>query len=316
MLPTATLAAEPEGIPTSATAELLAAFFAGRSPHTLAAYRGDLEAFSNFIGTETIEAATARLFNGTRGEANFLALSWRSHLVEAGRSPATINRRLSALRALVSLGRPVGVIDWSLDVKSARAEAYRDTAGPKREGVAALLVVALAQRDKRKAARDASIIRLLHDLALRRGEVCHLDLADIDVAASRVMVLGKGRREKIGLTLPDATRMALAAWIAVRGSVAGPLFFSVDRSASKSAANRLSGAGVWHIVMSIGHKAGMKTWPHALRHTGITTALDMSKGDLRAVQRYSRHADVRVLQTYDDNRTDLGGKIAALVAAD
>lgn len=33
------------------------------------------------------------------------------------------------------------------------------------------------------------------------------------------------------------------------------------------------------------------------------------------VQRFSRHADVRVLQRYDDNREDLSGEVAREVAA-
>jgi hypothetical protein len=37
--------------------------------------------------------------------------------------------------------------------------------------------------------------------------------------------------------------------------------------------------------------------------------------NVRAVQRFSRHRDVRVLERYDDKRRDLGGEIAKQVAA-
>ncbi len=43
-------------------------------------------------------------------------------------------------------------------------------------------------------------------------------------------------------------------------------------------------------------------------------ALDLTGGNVRAVQRFSRHRDLRVLNLYDDNRQDLGGEVAALVA--
>ena len=59
----------------------------------------------------------------------------------------------------------------------------------------------------------------------------------------------------------------------------------------------------------------METWPHGIRHTAITEALNLTQGDVRAVQRFSRHRDVRVLTIYDDNRTDLGGKVARMVAS-
>jgi hypothetical protein len=61
--------------------------------------------------------------------------------------------------------------------------------------------------------------------------------------------------------------------------------------------------------------AGMTARPHGQRHAAITSALDATLGNVRAVQRFSRHADVRTPQVYDDNREDLGGKVAALVAA-
>jgi len=41
----------------------------------------------------------------------------------------------------------------------------------------------------------------------------------------------------------------------------------------------------------------------------------MTGGNVRAVQRFSRHRDVRVLERYDDNRRDLGGEVAKQVAA-
>ena len=39
-------------------------------------------------------------------------------------------------------------------------------------------------------------------------------------------------------------------------------------------------------------------------------------GDMRAVATFSRHKDLRTLSRYHDNRSDLAGKVAALVAAE
>jgi integrase/recombinase XerC len=308
MLPTVTGSAHLASSPADQTSELLAAFFSGRSPHTIAAYRADLGDFAAFAEAGTVEAAAGRLLAHGNGAANGVALTWRSHLVKLGRSPATINRRLSALRAVVALARTLGLITWSLDIKNLRAEAYRDTRGPERKGVQALLAIATAQRDRRKAKRDVALIRLLHDTALRRGEVCCLDLADIDIAGSRLMVRGKGKMQKIAISLPEPTKAAVSAWIAERGTEAGPLFIAVDRWAGRTP-NRLTGAGLWHVIKTLGVAAGMTARPHGLRHAAITSALDATQGNVRAVQRFSRHADVRTLQVYDDNREDLGGKV-------
>ena len=70
----------------------------------------------------------------------------------------------------------------------------------------------------------------------------------------------------------------------------------------------------YRLVRRLGASVGVTARPHGLRHTAITAALDLT-GDLRAVQRFSRHRDVRVLTRYDDNRQDLGGDVARRVAA-
>jgi integrase/recombinase XerC len=80
--------------------------------------------------------------------------------------------------------------------------------------------------------------------------------------------------------------------------------------------HRLTGDGVAVIIAELAQEAGLEghVRPHGLRHASITHALDATGGDVRAVQRHSRHRDVKTLQLYDDNRTDLAGRVAALVA--
>ena len=178
-----------------------------------------------------------------------------------------------------------------------------------------MLEAAAAQTGQRQAARDVALVRLLHDTALRRGEVCKLDLADVDLPGSRIWVVGKGRVEKFAITLPPQTRTALADWVDVRGPDEGPLFIRLDNAAAAGPRARLTGSGVWHVVRALGVEAGIKTRPHGLRHAAITAALDATNGDVRRVQRFSRHTDPRTLLIYDDCRRDLGGEVAALIAA-
>jgi integrase/recombinase XerC len=200
-----------------------------------------------------------------------------------------------------------------LEIRNVRSEAYRDTRGPQLDGVTAQL--AAAEREAgTKAMRDVTMVRLLNDLALRRGEVVRLDLADVYVAGRRLWVFGEGRREKAPLTLPDATLAAIMSWIAARGGTAGPLFTHLDIAGKGAADGRLAGQGLWTVVKALGRSAGIEVCPHGLRHAGITRSLDLTLGDLRAVQRFSRHTDLRTLTRYDDNRSDMAGAVAALVA--
>jgi integrase/recombinase XerC len=148
---------------------------------------------------------------------------------------------------------------------------------------------------------------LLYDLGLRRAEVVGLNVEDIDLAAGTVAVLGKGRTQKVQLTLPAATQEALATWRTVRRARRGPLFTTLDRAGR---GRRRSGLGLYLVVRQIGECAGLRVRPHGLRHATISRALDLTGGDLWSVQRFSWHQDVRFLQRYDDNRQDLGDAVA------
>ena len=59
--------------------------------------------------------------------------------------------------------------------------SYKDTRGP---GVYRVrrMIEKSERRDDTTGRRDAAILHLLYDLGLRRGEVCKLDLSDVDLA--------------------------------------------------------------------------------------------------------------------------------------
>lgn len=289
--------------------DLVRAFLAGRSPRTLDAYRRDLVDFAGFMALPTPENAVQSLLGAGQGAANGLALAYRVHLQERRLSPSTVNRRLAALRSVVKLARTLGIVEWSLDVQGQKSETYRDTSGPSLDGVSALFrAIDLGSPN---GIRDRAILRLLFDLALRRGEVVSLDVEHVDLERGTVSILGKGKNERINRTLPPTTKEALAAWIEVRGTDHGPLFIGL---AAGSFGCRLEGRGIGRILERLSVGSGVRCAPHGLRHAAITAALDGSHGDLRKVQRFSRHADVRTLERYDDNRTDMAGQVASMVS--
>ena len=262
--------ASPSSLPLVNPASLVAAFLSGRNERTLRAYRQDLEDFRVFLGQETIEAAAALLLSQDQGRANALVFAYRANLAERGLSPATQNRRLAAIRSLVKLARMLGVVSFSLEVEGPRAEILRDTRGPGREGFLKLLG-ALGERRDKKAVRDRALLRLLFDLALRRGEVVSLDREHVDLENSSLLVLGKGRHHRQALPLPAPTAAALSAWLGVRGDGPGPLFPNLNYS---SQGTRLSGTGLYLIIRALGRKVGLTVRPHGLRHAAITAALD------------------------------------------
>jgi integrase/recombinase XerC len=293
--------------------QLVTAFYDGLGTNTLRAYQQGLADFAAFVGAADVEQAAHILLAKGHGPANHLALGYRANLVERDLSASTIKGRLAAVLSLTKLARTIGLIDWTLEARNVKTRAYRDTRGPGVDGFRALLAH-LALRDDEKSLRDRAIIRLLFERALRRNDVASLDVAHLDLDAGTVSILGKGNSERETLTLPDPTRRAITEWLAIRGTAPGPLFPNLDRA--KKGSGRLTGAGIWALVTASGKATGQTVRPHGLRHAAITTALDMTRGDVRAVQRFSRHAKVDTLLVYDDSRRDLGGAVAKLVAGD
>ncbi len=164
-----------------------------------------------------------------------------------------------------------------------------------------------------KCIRDVAILRLLFDLSLKKNEVVTLDLEHVDIENGTISILGKGKTERVKLTLPEETRNALSEWIKIRGDEPGPLFYHLSPAVKER--KRISGTGIYLLVRALGRKAKIgHVWPHSLRHAGITTALDLCNGDVRAVSKYSRHANIQTVMIYDDNRKNIAGDISSMVS--
>jgi integrase/recombinase XerC len=299
---------------TEAGGRLYAAFLAGRSPHTLRAYGADLDAFRIYVGASSPGTALTHLIGLSAGEGNGVLLAYRAHMIDASLTPATVNRRLAAIRSALKLARTLGLTAWAPEVRGLKVEVYRDTTGPGVAGARAMLVEARMQTPL-KAARDAALIRLMFDLGLRRGEVVGLDLEDLETKERRLWIKGKGRSQKEACTLPEPTLAVLTTWIELRRQLVSPgekaMFVGL---AGRVRGQRLTGRGLYHVIAELGAAIGLKTRPHGLRHASITAALDANNGDVRAVQLHARHADPQTTMRYDDNRQDLAGRVAASLA--
>lgn len=284
-------------------------FFGGRKATTRKSYQADIKHFAAFVGASTAEEAAFKLIGKGDTNANAVVLRYKVAMVEDGLSSATVARRLSALKALAKLAALTGCTRCNITVRSPKVVTYRDTRGPSRSDMRSMLEG--ANGDSPKAKRDAALIRLLYDMALRSCEVLGLDVSDVDLAGGVLHILGKGRTDKERLTIPAPTKKALAAWLDARGNHQGPVFTNFDH---RGAPSRLTARSLQRIIKEHGAKIGIKARPHGLRHSAITTALDQTNGDFRRVQAFSRHADPKVINRYDDNRMDLGGAVAASVA--
>lgn len=293
--------------------DALAAFMQGRKETTLAAYRQDISDFAGFIGMDE-RGAVEMLLGSTPGNANLIALNYRASLQAKGLQPTTVNRRLATLRSLTKFARTAGWISWKIEVQSLKTEAYRDTSGPGTNAYRSMLAET-ERKDTRKAVRDRAILRLLHDLGLRRGELVSLNMVDVDLQTGTIEVTGKGRLQKTRLSLPKPTSEALSDWVKARGTEDGPLFTNVDRAGQGT--GRLTGTAIYKIVRALGHKVGVETRPHGLRHLAVTEAVRAAQKagmGIEEVLDFSRHSDLKTLMVYVDRDRDTQGTIASMIA--
>jgi integrase/recombinase XerC len=295
------------------TEQVVALFLSSHSGATNCAYRKDLIAFAGFLCLTSPEEAGSWLLSATSSEVNLVAATWQRQMMSSDLSPATVNRRIAAVRSLLALGRALGTTASEIRLGDLRACPTRDTRGPGANAVAQMVAL-LEQGETPKSLRDLCILRLLYDLGLRRAEVVSINVEDIDLARNELWVKGKCRPAKERFGLPGPTLKALAGWLAARGSAPGPLFTNFDRA---NKGGRLCPNSVYRIVRGLGERVGVRTRPHGVRHSAITEAIKLAAReglDLSVVQAFSRHADPRTLFLYRDAEGDSQASVSSAIA--
>jgi len=289
------------------------AFFSRRSPQTVEAYGRALLDFAAWMGAADGMAAVRELIQAGQGAANVKALAYMAELRHRGLSPSTINQRLAAIKSMIKLARQGGMIAWGLEVEAERVEGSRDMRGPGLDAVNAI-TRELKDRPGMKAARDYAILHLLWGLALRRAELCGLDLSDVDLEAGRITVKRKGQTQKRELALGPVQVKALWKWLEARGTVPGPLFPNVDRA--RKGAGRLTPRGLYAILQAYGRRHGRTIRPHGIRHSAITEYNRKCGGRLASLQAFSGHKSVNVLMRhYMDETAELQAEAAAIMGS-
>lgn len=286
---------------------------------TRATYARDLSRFSSFV--EPSEGGRLRALDAFLAldapTAHAVTWNYREQMMRGELGPATINRRLQAVRSFCKRAQQVGRIVWSLEVPgldAPPAKFYLVTPADIAHLIGELSSGPEAFEPRR--ARDACAIRLTWDLALRRSELLLLDVADVDLGQGLLYVRKKGATDKRAVQLPERSHNALVRWLTAR-SDAGPLgpalFVQLE---THPVGGRLSERGYYAMVVRRTQAIlGKELNPHALRHAAITFALEATNGNVARVgTSFAGHADLRTTMRYDDLRRGDGAWIAQLVS--
>ena len=162
---------------------------------------------------------------------------------------------------------------------------------------------ALADDEGPVGVRDVAVLELLYASGIRVGELCGLDVDDLDRERRVVRVLGKGRKER---TVPfgQPADRALASWLErgrpqLQAPGAGAALFLGARG------RRIDQRAVRSLVHArIAAVPGAPDLgPHGLRHSTATHLLE-GGADLRTVQELLGHASLATTQLYTHVTTD------------
>jgi integrase/recombinase XerC len=268
------------------------------TPHTVRAYMGDvagmLEHAAMLGHTElgTLDVRTLR--------------SWLAKQQTMGKARTTMARRATAVRVFTAWAQRTGLSESDAGALLGSPKAHR-TLPPalRRDEARALLEAAAAHADDGSPAglRDVAILELLYATGIRVGELCGLDVDDVDHERRVVRVLGKGRKER---TVPYGrpAEQAVSAWISSgRPQLARPgsgpaLFLGVRGGRIDQRAVR---AMVHARLTDV--PGAPDLGPHGLRHTAATHLLE-GGADLRTVQELLGHASLATTQIYTHVTTD------------
>jgi integrase/recombinase XerC len=266
--------------------------------HTVRAYVGDIRgmleqaARLGHTGVDTLDVRTLR--------------SWLATQQTLGKARTTMARRATAVRVFTAWAQRTGRIATDPGALLGSPKAHRTLPPALRVDEArALLEAAAVHADDGSpvGSRDVAILEVLYATGIRVGELCGLDVDDLDHERRVVRVFGKGRKER---TVPFGrpAERAVDAWLRTgRPALAAPgagaaLFLGArGRRIDQRAVRTLVHARLQDVP------GAPDLGPHGLRHTAATHLLE-GGADLRTVQELLGHASLATTQIYTHVTTD------------
>lgn len=264
----------------------------GLSGNTLESYRRDLTQFAAWLAQRPGQA-DPDLYAVGDSELQ----EWLAHLHLARRSSArTVSRGLSALRRFYGIALRDGRV--RRDPTQLLASPRLPRLPPKSIGEGQIdALLAAPDVDTTLGCRDRAMLEVLYACGLRVSELIGLQLAQVDLMAGVLKVLGKGARERL-VPLGDEAVHRVRLYLAgarqeLLGARTSEALFVTARGET------MTRQTFWTLIRKYALRAGIggRLSPHTLRHAFATHLLNHG-ADLRVVQLLLGHADITTTQIY------------------
>lgn len=260
-----------------------------RSPHTVAAYRGDLEQFRSFLsrgGADAVEWGTVSVTD---------VRAWLVNRADAGDCARTLRRRVQSVRAFYQWLMREGAVADNPAAEVELARLPRRLPQYVREQNLNTLLDTPVDASCFEAVRDHLVVALLYETGIRRAELIGLLDAAVDVSQGVLRVHGKRDKDRVVPFGPE-----LGQWIThyrelrdatVVVQTPALLVTSTGRAMYPSLVYRI----VHDNLASVGGSDRMS--PHVLRHSFATAMLNHG-AELNSVKELLGHESLAATQVY------------------
>lgn len=273
----------------------------GRSPKTTQWYRNMLERFGQHapagldqpvrdVGLDDARSFVAQLQSREQRYEDHPFLEPRA----GGLSPNTIHGYVRALKAFGSWLQAEGIVAHDPFGKLKRPKTPQPVIKILSEDEIRTLIAAI-NPNTFLGGRQYAIVLLLLDTGIRAGELCGLTLDNTSLEDNKILVRGKGEKERI-VPFANGTKLALARYLTTwRPPPLDPneehVFLTVE-------GGPMTYEALSTCIKALGERAGIpRLHAHLFRHTFAVHYL-MNGGDVMSLKRILGHATLDVTQVY------------------
>lgn len=259
------------------------------SSHTVNAYLNDVLSFQTF---NTINFDEENIVHLGYGQIR----SWIVSLVNGGLSNVTVNRKIASLKAFYKFLLKTKQIEVSPLLKHKALRIPKTLQIPFSEKEVVEVLSTIENPIGFEEIRNKLIIDLFYTTGMRRAELIHLNISNVNVENSTIKVLGKRNKERILPVLP-IIKSQFSQYIKERSDleyIKDNDFFFLTKKGLK-----LNESFVYRLINSYFSTVSekVKKSPHILRHTFATHLLN-NGADLNSVKELLGHSSLASTQIY------------------
>ncbi len=264
---------------------------ANKSPNTVRAYGSEIGRFGSFLAAR---GHSLRMEDVAYEDIR----AYQRHLAQVLPKASSRHRALVAIRSWLRWLAREELIVKDLSNRITLPKLEQRLPKPMQPEELSRLLASLPSESLIEK-RDRALVNFLISTGCRISEALSLDRNDIPVDGNRLVVTGKGSKQRVVYLTEDA-RGIIDDYLKSREDTSMALFVNYDRKLRPGDDRRLTDAGARHVVNRLRKQLGAWSFrsPHVARHTAATSLLEVTGGDVRLVQEVLGHANLNTLQGY------------------